>query len=110
MIHLTASTKILIATEPADFRKGIDGLSAVCRLQLANDPRAGTVFVFINRSKTMVRALTYDGTGFWLMTKRLSTGKFQRWPRSTTPISIMLATQLRQLLSGSNMPLTFIGK
>jgi len=104
MIHLTASTKILIATEPADFRRGIDGLCAVCRLQLSKDPRAGTVFVFINRSKTMVRALTYDGSGFWLMTKRLSTGKFQRWPRSNTPVTAMLATQLRQLLSGSDAP------
>ncbi|MCL1127689.1 IS66 family insertion sequence element accessory protein TnpB [Shewanella surugensis] len=110
MIHLTASTKILIATEPADFRKGIDGLSAVCRLQLAKDPRTGTIFVFINRSKTMVRALTYDGTGFWLMTKRLSTGRFQRWPRPNTPLSSMLASQLRQLLCDSNAPLTFIGQ
>ncbi|AQS36623.1 IS66 Orf2 like protein [Shewanella psychrophila] len=109
MIHLTANTKIFIATEPADFRKGIDGLSAVCRLQLAKDPRSGTVFVFINRSKTMIRALTYDGTGFWLMTKRLSTGKFKRWPRSTIPVTAMVATQLRQLLSGG-VPQTFIGK
>ena len=104
MIHLTASTKIFIATEPADFRKGIDGLSAVCRLQLTKDPRSGTVFVFINRSKTMIRALSYDGTGFWLMTKRLSSGKFKRWP-----VTAMVATQLRQLLSGDT-PQTFIGK
>ena len=103
MIHLTASTKILIATEPADFRKGIDGLSAVCRLQLANDPRAGTVFVFINRSKTMVRALTYDGTGFWLMTKRLSKGKFKDWPKTNSPMNPVAAKYLRVLLLGNGI-------
>ena len=100
MIHLTASSKILIATDPADFRKGIDGFSAVCRLQLKKDPRSGTVFIFINRSKTMVRALTYDGTGFWLMTKRLSTGRFQGWPRANKVINPMVAKNLRALLSG----------
>lgn len=98
MIHLTAETHILIAITPADFRQGIDGLAAVCRHRLLLDPRSGTVFVFINRNKTMVRALTYDGTGFWLMTKRLSKGKFQNWPISNKSIEPIIAKQLRQLL------------
>jgi transposase len=100
MIHLTASTHILLATEPADFRMGIDGLAYVCRDRLSSDPRSGTLFVFINRSKTMVRTLAYDGSGFWLMTKRLSKGKFQRWPKSHQAISPLLAKHLRQLLLG----------
>jgi transposase len=77
MIYLTAETHILLATQPADFRKGIDRFVAVCRRALASDPRSGALFVFINRSKIMVRCLSFDGTGFWLMTKRLSKGKFQ---------------------------------
>jgi hypothetical protein len=56
-----------------------------------NLKRWGTLFVFINRSKTMVRTLAYDGTGFWLMTKRLSKGKFQGWPKSN-PICLRKAT------------------
>jgi len=55
MIHLTADTHILLSIQPADFRQGIDGLAAVCRSRLASDPRSGALFVFINRSKTMVR-------------------------------------------------------
>ncbi|MCG6200561.1 IS66 family insertion sequence element accessory protein TnpB, partial [Psychromonas antarctica] len=86
MIHLTADTHILLATKPADFRQGIDGLAAVCRSRLLAEPRSGTLFVFINRNKTMIRALAYDGTGFWLMTKRLSTGKFPHWPTSNKVI------------------------
>jgi transposase len=98
MIHLTADTHILIAIAPADFRQGIDGLAAVCRHKLLVNPRSGTVFVFINRNKTMVRALSYDGTGFWLMTKRLSKGKFQNWPSSHKKIEPIIAKQLRKLL------------
>jgi transposase len=98
MIYLTANTHILIAIAPADFRQGIDGLAAVCRHKLLVNPRSGTVFVFINRNKTMVRALSYDGTGFWLMTKRSSKGKFQRWPTSPQSIEPIIAKQLRKLL------------
>ncbi|EPJ48881.1 MAG: putative transposition helper protein, IS66 [Osedax symbiont Rs1] len=101
MIQLTAQTKILLATTPADFRCGIDGLAALCRLKLKHDPRCQTLFVFINRSKTMIRALAYDGTGFWLMTKRLSKGKFSGWP-TTGVINALAATELRALLSGES--------
>ena len=100
MIHLTHNTPILIAIKPTDFRRGIDGLAAVCKQQLAQDPRSGTLFVFINRRKTMVRVLVYEKNGFWLMTKRLSSGKYSGWPRTDKPISAMNATHLRQLLNG----------
>jgi transposase len=99
MILLTATTPILVAIKPADFRCGIDGFVAICRQQLEQNPRSGIVFVFINRNKTMIRALNYDGTGFWLMTKRLSKGKFLNWPKAETAISPMEAKHLRQLLS-----------
>ena len=64
MIHLTAATEIQLAFEPLDFRKGMDGVAAVCRERLQADPRSGTLFVFHNRSRTSLRVLVYDGTGF----------------------------------------------
>lgn len=105
MIHLTAKSKILIAIQPADFRQGIDGLAAVCKLRLNCEPRSGTLFVFINRNKTMIRALAYENNGFWLMTKRLSKGKFSGWPALNTPITSVDAKCLRGLLSGNYTPL-----
>lgn len=99
MIQLTSKTPILLATAPADFRCGIDGFTALCRHQLQKEPRDGTLFVFINRSKTMIRTLAYDGSGFWLMTKRLSKGTFTGWPKSGEPITTIAATQLRILLT-----------
>lgn len=101
MILLTTNTPILLAIQPADFRCGIDGFVAICRRQLAQDPRSGILFVFINRNKTMIRALSYDGTGFWLMTKRLSKGKFAHWPSGKKTITAMQAKDLRLLLSAA---------
>ena len=76
MIQITAHMQIVAAVEPVDFRKGIDGLAAVCRQQLHDNPFSGTVFVFVNRAKTALRLLIYDGQGFWLCHKRLSRGRF----------------------------------
>lgn len=80
MIQLTPHMRILVAVVPADFRKGIDGLARLCREELGDDPFGGTVFVFRNRRSTMIRVLCYDGQGFWLCQKRLSTGRFRYWP------------------------------
>lgn len=100
MMHMTNDTRILVAVAPADFRKGLDGFVALCQSALMQDPRSGTRFVFTNRSRTMVRILTYDGTGFWLMTKRLSRGRFSQWPSAEQPMSVATATQLSPWLRG----------
>lgn len=100
MIYLTATTPILIATAPMDFRCGIDGFVARCQHGLGQNPRSGTLFVFINRARTMVRILVYEHNGYWLMSKRLSSGRYQGWPHSESPLNSMTAHRLRQLLSG----------
>lgn len=64
MIQLNRQMRILVAIEPADFRKGIDSLAALCRNRLQEDPFTGTVFVFRNRRATAVKILAYDGQGF----------------------------------------------
>src|SRR3990170_4534284 len=73
MIQTSAAMRILVAIQPVDFRKGIDGLAAVCRQQLAEDPLSGWAFVFRNRLATAVKILLYDGQGFWLCHKKLET-------------------------------------
>ena len=74
MIQLSPQSRIFLATEPVDFRKGIDGLAAVCRQRLGDNPLEGAVYVFRNRSGTSLKLLLYDGQGYWLCMKRLSTG------------------------------------
>jgi transposase len=104
MMQLTAQTRILLSVDPADFRAGIDGLCRVCRAELAADPFSGTVFVFRNRRGTSVKLLAYDGQGFWLCQKRLSSGSFRYWPdRSGSSARIeLLAHELQVLLMGGD--------
>jgi transposase len=82
MIQITPQMRILVATEPVDFRKGIDGLAALCRQALATDPLRGALFVFCSRRRHAIKFLTYDGQGFWLCQKRLSQGRFRSWPQA----------------------------
>ena len=82
MLQLTPQSRIFVATEPVDFRKGIDGLCAVCRQALGDNPLEGAVYVFRNRAGTALKLLLYDGQGYWLLMKRLSQGRFTWWPQS----------------------------
>ena len=94
MLQIVPHMRILVAREPLDLRRGIDGTAEVCRLALREDPQDGTVFVFRSRSGKMIRILVYDGQGFWLMTKRLSQGRFAWWPPSVDPCVPLSAREL----------------
>jgi len=102
MIQTSATMRILVAVQPVDFRKGIDGLAAICRQQLAQDPLSGWAFVFRNRRATAVKILAYDGQGFWLCQKRLSQGHFGWWPRDQAAGRFLQGHQLQVLLAGGN--------
>jgi len=103
MIQITPQMRILVAVEPADFRKGIDGLARLCEEALKQDPFRGGVFVFRNHRATAVKVLVYDGQGFWLCHKRLSNGRFRWWPVCRTGVAKSLeAHQLQVLLSAGN--------
>jgi transposase len=99
MIAITPHMRILLAVEPADFRKGIDGLARLCRMVLKSDPFSGAVFVFRNKKATALKILIYDGQGFWLCQKRLSKGRFGWWPcNADAALSPLDAHQLQLLL------------
>jgi hypothetical protein len=109
MIQVTPQMRVVAAIEPADFRRGIDGLARLCKDVLKQDPFNGWVFVFRNRSATALKILVYDGQGFWLCHKRLSNGRFRWWPvgrpsadgaRAAT--KTLAAHQLHVLLSAGN--------
>jgi transposase len=103
MLQLRPQSRIFLAVPPVDFRKGIDGLAALCRHALHENPLGGTVYVFRNRTGTTLKLLAYDGQGFWLCTKRLSHGRFQWWP-TATPTSVTLSAWDLSILLGNGPP------
>jgi transposase len=98
MIQITPHQKLWLAIKPADFRCGIDGLAAICRQQLNENPLSGHLFVFTNRRRIAVKILSYDGQGFWLCAKRFSKGRLAWWPTNTAALYAITPTQLHILL------------
>lgn len=68
--------RILAHREPVDMRKSFDGLIAIVRHVLREDPLSETLFVFVNRKRTYLKAVYWDRTGFCLFAKRLERGRF----------------------------------
>ncbi len=102
MLQITPHMRILVALEPVDGRKGIDGLIRLCREQLRADPFSGCLFFFRSRRATSIRILTYDGQGFFLAQKRLSKGRFSWWPNGSGPARTIEAYQAQLLLAAGN--------
>jgi transposase len=96
--------RILVAIEPVDFRKGIDGLAALCRQALSSDPLCGALFVFCSRRGHAIKCLSYDGQGFWICQKRLSRGRFTAWPKSAAGASLRLDPHQLHLLLWNGDP------
>ena len=97
MIQVTPQMRILLAVEPVDFRKGIDGLAGICK-SLDLDPFSGYLFVFRSRSGASLKLLVYDSQGYWLCQKRLSKGRFRWWPKAGEALHPLAARELQALL------------
>lgn len=104
MLQVTAQSKIFLAIQPVDFRKGIDGLAAVCRLHLKQNPYSGSFFIFRNRRGTALKILAYDGQGMWLFMKRFSKGTIRWWPKREETLETLKVSELQILLWNGNPP------
>jgi transposase len=82
MLSFPASLKVFLCIDPCDMRKGFEGLTALVAERLKEDLRSGALFVFTNRTHTRLKVLCWDGTGLWLLCKRLEQGRFS-WPKSS---------------------------
>ena len=100
MLAFPAAVKIYAALDPVDMRKHFDGLWAAAREKLGEDPKAGALFCFTNRDRTRLKILYWDGTGVWVLAKRLEQGRFS-WPAaSETKPKLSLAPEALALLIG----------
>ena len=103
MFGLGPATKIYVAAEAVDMRKGFEGLYGLVRDQLGHDPLSGHLFLFTNRSHTRVKALVWDGSGLWVCAKRLERGRFH-WPEAGDLASVsMRPEELAMLVNGMDL-------
>jgi len=99
---LGPATKIYLAVDAVDMRKGFDGLHGLVRDQLGHDPLSGYLFLFSNRTRTRLKALVWDGSGLWVCAKRLEKGRF-RWPEGNARSVTMRPEELAMLVNGLDL-------
>jgi transposase len=99
MIAVPAGMRVLVATRPVDFRKGADGLAALVREQLRQEPFSGTLFIFRSKRADRLKILAWDGSGLVLFWKRLEHGAF-RWPPISDGVMRLSASQFAALVDG----------
>jgi transposase len=104
---LGLATKIYVAVEAVDMRKGFEGLYGLVRDQLGADPLSGHLFLFSNRTRTRLKALVWDGSGLWICAKRLEKGRF-RWPEAKPQqrAITMRSEELAMLVNGLDLKQT----
>ena len=89
MLSFSGALKVFVALEPVDLRKSFSGLEGLVSERLGEDLRQGALFVFTNRRHSRLKILYWDGTGLWLLIKRLEKGTFS-WPQRVDPLTVKL--------------------
>ena len=80
MLSFSGSLRVFVAVEACDMRKGFEGLSALVGTVLNEQVKSGALFAFSNRRRTRLKILYWDGSGLWVLSKRLEKGTFA-WPK-----------------------------
>ena len=99
MFFPEAHVRVWLYTRPADMRKSYDGLSALVKQVLHEDPTNGHLFVFINRKRTQMKVLYFDRSGYCLWSKRLERGRFHYCSDGAEKMALDW-TRLKLLLEG----------
>ena len=83
---------------PADMRKGFNGLGGLVTNKLGQNPLSGDIFIFVNRTRTMIKILVWDQTGFAIWYKRLEQGTFEIPQIEKTQNSVEISRQKLMLI------------
>ena len=102
MLSFSGSLKIYVAVEGCDMRKSFEGLQALVVTALNRDIRDGALFVFSNRRRTRLKILYWDGTGLWVMAKRLEEGTFS-WPQGERKVITLRPEAFAMLTDGVDL-------
>ena len=105
MLSFPGSLKVFVAVEPCDMRRSFNGLHDAVGTTLKEDPKSGAIFAFTNKRRSLLKILYRDGSGLWVLAKRLERGTFA-WPKGTDVQDGKLrlnSTALAMLLDGIDM-------
>jgi transposase len=92
--------RIWLYLEPVDMRRSFDGLAAIAKNQMHEDPLSGHLFVFINKRKTYLKVLFFDRTGYCIWAKRLEAGQFNHASNRSGSKKMINFTSLKLLVEG----------
>lgn len=99
MITLRSDLRILIASKPVDFRKGINGLAALVSTTLGANPYSGDVYIFRSKRNDRLKMVAWDGSGMVMLTKVLEDRHFT-WPAVRDGAVHLSASEMALLLDG----------
>ena len=99
MIGPSGAVRVMVATKPVDFRKGMEGLATLVRESMGADPFSGAVYVFRAKRADRIKLVFWDGTGLCLFAKRREEGVF-RWPKIEDGVMRLSAAEMSALLEG----------
>lgn len=105
MLSFSGTLKVYVAIQPCDMRRSFDGLHNAVGTLLGEDPKCGALFAFTNKRRSLLKILYWDGSGIWVLAKRLEKGTFS-WPKPSDVNQGKLrlsATALALLLDGIDM-------
>jgi len=105
VLSLPAQVRIFAATSPVDFRKAHDGPVTIVRDGFEHDPFDGSLFVFFNKRRDRMKAIVWDGSGYWVLYKRLEHGRYQVFDRVSEKDGAyeLPSTDLALLLDGIDL-------
>jgi len=81
-------------------RRSYDGLAAMVRRSMGNNPLSGHGFVFINRRRTQLKCLYFEADGYCIWSKRLERGRFGVPGRGQQPVRALTRTEFEALIEG----------
>ena len=111
MIINTSDVKsIYLCSKRVDFRKQIDGLVGLIEFEFNHDVIDGSLYVFVNAHKNKLKVIYYDGSGFWMLVKRMEKGKFQNEFNEALKLNALSERQLKYLLEGLKFDKKYIDK
>ncbi len=103
MLSVTPGRRIWLCVQPADMRRSFDGLSALVRTHLGEDPTSGQWFAFINRRRTQIKVLAFEEGGYCIWSKRLEEGQFAVLGDAGSTKRALCHTEFLALLEGVDL-------